>query len=233
MNENNKFNLIYNICVVFQNPILYYNISNLKTYLYKFNGKKIININYDDLNFAENLVKEQFSEYQDIQFVFTKNTSELHEVEPFIDKLLPSIYSLDDNEYTYYGNAKGVSRYRHEYESVSLLWTYTLHKENLQDFNKIVEILQKYSCCGCFKINIPYTALGFVPWHFSGTHFWFKNKSLFSKSTWRTIYGNRYGVEGYPATHFNTNESYCIKYPLENGMENIYNLNNWEKFYRG
>jgi len=232
MNNNSKFNLIYNICTVFQNPILYFNISNLKNYLHKFNNKKIINLNYDNLSFAENLIKEHFSEYTDIEFTFTENTTELHEVEPFINKLLPKVASIEENEYTFYGNVKGVSRYRHEYESVSILWTYTLHKENLENFNKIKNILDQYPTCGCFKINKPYTALGFVPWHFSGTHFWINNKKLFSKPNWKSIHVNRYGVEGYPATHFSTEEGYCIKYPLENGMENIYDLVNWEKFYR-
>jgi hypothetical protein len=228
------YNLIYNLCISFVNPILYFNVSNLKRYIHKFNGKKIINITYSDLDFAKQFVKENFSEFPEIQFFYTENTPEFHEVTPFIEKLMPAVFSTNENEYTFYGNSKGVSRYRDpSKESVSIMWAATLYYENLKDFNRIPEILSKYSCCGCFKLNRPYTAVSFVNWHFSGTFFWFNNKKLFSKDTWRQIYGSRYGVEGYMATHFPTEESFCLAHELPDGKEDIYNWNNWESFYRG
>jgi hypothetical protein len=228
------YNLIYNLCISFVNPILYFNISNLKRYIHKFNGKKIINITHSDINFAKQFVLDNFSEYNDIHFFYTENTPEFHEVSPFIEKLLPSVFSTDENEYTFYGNSKGVSRYRDPIrESVSLLWASTLYHENLKDFNRIPEILSQYSCCGCFKLNKPFTAVSFVNWHFSGTFFWFNNKKLFSKTNWKQIYGSRYGVEGYMATHFPTEQSFCLAYELPEGKEDIYNWNNWEAFYRG
>jgi hypothetical protein len=228
------YNLIFNLCISFVNPILYFNISNLKRHLQKFNGKKIINITHSDIVFAKQFVESNFSEYTDIQFFYTENTLEVHEIDPFINKLLPTVYSVNEDEYTFYGNSKGVSRYGDpSKEFVSLLWAYNLYEENLKDFDNICSILKNNACCGCFKINKPFTALSFVPWHFSGTFFWFNNKKLFSKNTWKQIFPSRYGVEGYPATHFSSEEAFCLAYELPEGMEDIYNLKNWENFYKG
>ena len=232
--DNYTYNLIYNLCITFINPILYFNISNLKRFILNFNGKKIINVTYDkDIDFAVNFIKENFSEYDDIQFIYTQNHPELHETVPFINELLPRVFSTNENEFTFYGHSKGVSRYKHEIEALCLLWIYTLYQENLKNFNLISQVLNKYSCCGCLRINKPYTALSFVSWHFSGTFFWFNNNKLFSKQNWQTIFGSRYGVEGYLGTHFNLEESYCLAYNIPEGKENIMDTNNWEIFYKG
>jgi hypothetical protein len=232
MENIKKYNLIYNLCLTHINPILYFNLSNLKKYINKFNGKKIININFLDKSFAETFISQYFKEYNDINFYYTNNyeTNGWHELKPFIEKLMPSVYSLDENEYTFYGHTKGVTRYNHHTEFVCLLWAHTMYSKNLDNFKYISEILNKHACCGTFKLNRPFTALSFVPWHYSGAFFWFNNKSIFSKN-WQKFYPSIYGLEGYLATHFNTEEAFSIPPELPFGYEDIYNKNNWEKFY--
>jgi len=230
--EDNKYNLIYNICLTNINPILYFNLSNLKRYLHKFNGKKIINVNYLDKDFAEEFILTYFKEFDDITFYFTNNndTNGWYELKPFMNKLLPSVYSLNDNEYTFYGHTKGVTRYNHPTEFVCLLWAHTMYTKNLDNLEYITNILQTYACCGTFKLNKPFTALSFVPWHYSGAFFWFRNKSLFEKD-WQNFYPNVYGLEGYLPTHFSTEEAFSIQPELPDGYEDIYMKHNWEKFY--
>lgn len=232
--KDNVYNLIYNLCLTHVNPILYFNISNLKRYIHKFNGKKIINVNFDNEDFAKKFIDDQFKNFDNINFNFTNNseTGGWYELHPFINKLMPSVYSLNDNEYTFYAHTKGVTRYNHPTELVCLLWSYSMYTKNLEDFNYIASILQKYSCCGTFKLNRPFTALSFVPWHYSGAFFWFNNKKIFSRD-WKKYYPSIYGLEGYLATHCDTSEAFSIPPELPFGHEDIYDKNNWQKFYTG
>jgi hypothetical protein len=235
------YNLIYNLCLIDTNPILYFNISNLKKYLHKFNHKKIINVNYRDYAFAKQFVETHFKDHPDIEFIFSDNelNNGWYELTPFITKLMPRVYSLNKNEFTFYGHSKGVTRYlsstqKHSEESQSqdficLLWAYTMYHKNLENFNDISNILQNYSCCGTLKLNKPYTALSFVPWHYSGSFFWLNNYKIFSKN-WEMFYPNIYGIEAYPATHFNSSEAYSIKPELPLGYEDTYSKKSWEQF---
>jgi len=227
------YNLIYNLSLVSINPILYFNLSNLLRYIHKFNGKKIINVNYLDESFAKNFINESFKDIHDIEFYFTDNnqTNGWYELTPFITKLLPSVYSLNENEFTFYGHTKGVTRYNHETEFICLLWAHTMYTKNLDNFEFISNILKDYACCGTFKLNRPYSALAFVPWHYSGAFFWFKNKTLFSRD-WERFYPNIYGLEGYLATHHSSSEAYSIPPELPKGYEQIYLKKNWEYFYK-
>lgn len=230
--EDKTYNLIYNLCLINTNPILYFNLSNLKRYLSKFNGKKIINVNHNNESFAKQFVEKYFKDYG-IKFYFTNNseTNGWYELKPFMEKLLPTVYSLNDNEYTFYGHTKGVTRYNHPTEFVCLLWAHTMYTKNLDNFDYISSILKDYECCGTFKLNRPFTALSFVPWHYSGAFFWFKNQSLFSKD-WQKFYPNVYGLEGYMATHFSSEEAFSIEPELPEGFEDIYMKHNWEHFYK-
>jgi len=224
------YNLIYHLCLININPIVYFNIREIKQHLHKFNGKKIINVNYDDLNIAQNFIQTNFSEYQDICFVFTDNSSvkTAYEILPFINKLMPMVYSLNDNEYTFYGHSKGVTKYYTSANLACLLWAYTMYNRNLTNFDYISTILKNYSCCGTLKIDKPIGPLHFVPWHYSGAFFWFKNKDIFSK-TWQNFYHDRFGLEGYLGMHIDSKMAYAISPKFIDGYENPYEMKNWNK----
>lgn len=227
---NSKFNLIYNLCLSKFNPITSFNIRHLLTYLPKFNGKKVININYDNLSQAEGFVNKAFNDFSDIDFFFTDNasTSGKHELVPFINKLMPAVESTDDNEYTFYGHTKGISHYGSQHETQVLYWANIMYYKNLSNFDLIENILQKYCCCGTLKINQPLSVLSFVKWHYSGSFFWLKNKEIFSRD-YRSHYSkNKYGIEGYPAWHFGTEQAYGIPPNLSPPNTHSYTKQTWE-----
>ena len=95
----------------------------------------------------------------------------------------------------------------------------------------VEEILKKYPCCGILKKGYHkkdewchYD----VPWHFSGTFFWFNNKRLFSKD-WKNINVlNRFGVETYLSNYFSDKEAFCLKYNLKREHYNPFSLNVWK-----
>ncbi len=233
--ENIKYNLIYHLCLTSINPMLYFNLSNLKKYLPKFNGKKVINVNFDEnQSFAEDFISNYFKDFPDIKFFFTKNseTNGWYELSPFITKLMPEVFSLNEKEYTFYGHTKAVTHYNHPRESViSVLWPHTMYTKNLDDFEFISKILETYECCGTFKLNKPYSALSFVNWHYSGAFFWFKNKSIFSKE-WQKFYPDVHGLEGYLATHLDSSKAYGIQPDLPDFLPNILDKYTWENIYK-
>jgi len=231
--KNYIHNLIYHIYAEKTNPILTFNIENLKKYIHKFNGKKVININYEEENSADFIIDSIKKNNSNVEFFLTKNkeTGGLYELYPFVTKLLPSIASNNENEFTFYAHAKGVTRYNSEKEFISLLWANLMYTKNLDDFGYINNILEKYPCAGCLKINKPYTALSFVNWHYSGAFFWFRNKDLFSRE-WKKCYNSIYGLEGYLATHFSSKEAFSIDPELPDNHEDIYKKENWEYFYK-
>lgn len=226
-----KFNLIYHIYFPGQeNLILQYNIYLLKQYINKFNGKKIININFiGDINNAKVFIDKYFDIYHNIEFIYTPNDeSSLCETYIFFNKLLPRVYSLDDYEYTFFGHTKGVHKWsQNDQNMIFFLWCHTLYSRNLQDTNNIANILDTYTCCGTLKRNQPIHFLenaGYHTWHYTGAFFWFNNKKLFSKPNWYDHHGSRYGLETYLPRILDSKEAFGLSPDM---IGDTHDLNSW------
>jgi hypothetical protein len=199
-----------------------------------FNGKKIININYNNLEDAKFVIEQYFYHHNDIEWILTPNNEHIfNESYIFINKLLPKINSLNDHEITFMAHAKGVTRYRYQHDFPLFLWIHTLYQQNLTNPKKICSILKNYSCCGTLKINnITYFPdnIGNVPWHYSGAFFWFNNKKLFSNPNWSIPITSRYILEVYLSNFFDTEEAFGIEPHM---VGDTHNIHNWENTYTG
>lgn len=209
---------------------------NLKSHLHKFNGKKIINVNYENYEFAKHYLEKNFSDdvCKDIEFIFTKNhNNNLYEINPFMRELLPRTFSLNEKEYTFYGHTKGVSKYNNDTANFSkLLWAYTMYNRNLENFDLIDSLLQTYSCCGTLKVDRVVPEFPYSQWHYSGTFFWFKNSSLYS-GRWTYCSQSLFGVEAYLGMHIDTTNAYCIGLELQRGADNPYLKETWDQITKG
>jgi phosphopantetheinyl transferase (holo-ACP synthase) len=211
-------NLLFHACPK-DNEMLYFNIRYLSKYFHLFNGKKVFNVAYGkdmmSLDDFKSILEKHNINTEQIIFTTSKNTNSLRERPAFFKNLLPKVKSLNENEITFFCHTKGVS-----YKSfqVPKTWARLMYEYNLNDINKIERILNKYPCCGpCCGIlkKGPSSWCGYhVPWHFSGTFFWFRNKSLFSKD-WQHTRPGKHGVETYLSTHFSTKEAKCLKFNLK------------------
>lgn len=207
-----KRNLIYYICPFKDNYEWQSNVIELNKYIDIFNNKIIVTIATGDRLEDPRVVMETFNR-SDMQFITMPNNKKTGEVEPF-KKMLEKVHSLDSCEITFYAHAKGVSpkwqnRTNRKYISKVRVWRNVMYYFCLRDASYIENILNDFSCCGCFQIDKDIEGVG-AKWFYEGTFFWFNNKKLFQIDEWDKIKPHRHSIEGYLGTKIDSKESYPI-----------------------
>lgn len=140
-------NLIYHVWPV-RGAMWQWNLDQLKRRVDMFNGRRILGIVHDDKSVLPEEVQE-FVAGHGFEFVIAKNNAELGEVVTF-PLMMEKVKSLDPNEITFYGHAKGVK----SEPSVPLpvmRWAKALYGGTLDDWLTIREQLQRFAMTGCFK----------------------------------------------------------------------------------
>lgn len=131
----------------------------------------------------------------------------------------------DPGEVTLWGHAKAVTRPP---------WT-SCHRwadvmeEALTDYWPACEdVLRFHPICGAFKK----VGRGWSPdqssssWHYSGSWFWFRNESLFSRP-WEKTDRFVHGMETYSSLHFTEREAGCVFHEGTVPVMNLYSLKYW------
>tara|TARA_Y100000592_G_scaffold14898_1_gene21621 strand:+ start:8275 stop:9891 length:1617 start_codon:yes stop_codon:yes gene_type:complete len=205
-----KLNIIYHFCPI-KNNMFDYHIDKLRKYIPKFNNKRVINIAVGDGLYSPEYVKEKLKGL-DIQFFETPNNNEYRESYGFFEKLLPTIESTDENEYTFFGHSKSNSEKRQlgSYKKPHRLWTDYCYEYNLSNIDDVLDKLNTYDTYGIFKRTKGLeTVAKDSKWHYSGTFFWFKNSEIF-KQNWESKKDNgRYGTEAFLGRLITNEKSYC------------------------
>lgn len=193
-------NLLYNCWAPNHSNEWKPNIERLCSYSNVFNGRKIIVIKTDQNTAPVQEVKDCFKPLgPDTEFVEWPNSPKLGEVAGFIPNL-SKLYSLRDDEATFYAHTKGTKYVHIEVPNLAAIrrWRNRMYYECLNDPNRIESLLETHDCCGGFKQDglappLPQS----VKWHFAGTFWWVKHSSLFSHVNWKSVQNHFYGVEGY------------------------------------
>lgn len=142
---------------------------------------------------------------------------------------LPNITPPHKSEATFYGHAKGVRR---AIQTAVRPWTQAMYEHNLDRWAEVREILSVYPCCGIAKqpsrpVNLGDEQDEAHNWHFAGTFFWFQHAALFqSQRPWYQIADHSHSVEGYLATQFTRDESYCLAYESPG---KVYSATTWAR----
>lgn len=221
--QNNRFkrNLIYHVCPLVTNNIWYCNLLILKSYLNIFNGKKVIAIGTGDRMAEPSRIKEVLDDGA-IDYIECPNDLLRHEMVSF-PSLLDKVYSLDADEITFYGHAKGVSHPNNQWVKD---WTKAMYDWNLGRLDLVEQSMKSYPCYGIYqrKVRPPHFPI-YSDWHYAGTFFWFNNWRLFSHHDWREVDNQKWGIEGYLSRFFESQEARCELYaPLgffNDGLEDI------------
>lgn len=203
-----KRNLCYYMYPI-KNSLWTFHIEQLKRYLDVFNGKKIITIAVDERSVSEDEVRKALKR-DDIHWRVVKNDAKLWETAAF-PGMLELVESLDPNEFTFYAHAKGVRRPDWAIENARI-WSGTMYFLNLSSVSMVNRILSKYDGLGCYRHQVNHCGSN---WHFSGTYFWFRHSTVFSKA-WRNIYPHLYGVEGWIGQYVDFDRSYSLISPQAN-----------------
>ena len=166
MDKNVPKNLIYFIWWNKRNGMLKYNLDLLEQYLHMFDGQRIIKV-------ASALRKDLPAFLKEAELV--KNDPVLGEAPHFKESL-----THIKGGYTFYGHAKGVSR---DANRPLKWWVKQLYKGNLDTPPNLTD----YRVSGCFGKLRPGSEQVPVPWHYSGSFYWFTEEIL-----------NRYSQRGIP-----------------------------------
>jgi hypothetical protein len=141
--------------------------------------------------------------------------------------MLEKVKSLDPNEVTFYGHAKGV-----KFEPNVLLpvmrWAEALYEGALDDWLTVRDHLQQFAMTGCFKRYGRYpNHRNLADWHYSGTYFWLRNADVFSRNYADVpqFYG---GVEIWPGLLFRKEETGYLL--VDDLSDHLYSINFWLKF---
>ena len=123
--------------------------------------------------------------------------------------MLGRVASLDPDDVTFYGHAKGV-RHGNVLSQAVRRWTEALYDASLGQWPLVAEHLQRYALTGSFRMLGRFRAHQYLgDWHYSGTFFWLRHALAFRRPilTVPQFYG---GVEVWPGLHFRREETGCL-----------------------
>lgn len=226
-----KKHLIFHFCCN-ENYFFHKAFQKLRENIELFDGYKIITITdiHNNLvnNYLIDAVLKEFSSEKTL-FHIVENDPNSREVKPFFDLSLPQMKLLcEDDDYIFYGHAKGVSRNQNDYAINA--WVDTLWKYNVEKFDEyIFPHLGKYKTLGCLrkvkeKAGV-YVKDGVIEtFHFSGTFFWFSSKIF--QSDWNDPTRHHMSViERWPGLISNLSNSFSA-FDLGDSLE-YYNPQFW------
>ncbi len=187
-----------------------FHVEQLQRYLSIFNGRKIFTIAQDARSVSADEVKNLVNR-KDIEWRVVQNDPVLWETAAFPD-MIALVENRNADEFTFYAHAKGVRRPPWAIPNARL-WSGLMYFLNLSSKALVERIFESYDALGCFQRQD--WNHGGSNWHYSGTYFWFRNSSVFSKD-WRPVHPHLYGVEGWLGRHVPIERSYSLMEPNEN-----------------
>jgi hypothetical protein len=198
-------NLIYHVWPV-RNSLWRWNLEQLLRRIDLFNGRRVIGIVQDPRAEAP----EEVMRYLDghgCEFI-VKSNDERGEVATFAE-LLDRVASVDPDEVTFYGHAKGV-RYGPHVTASLRSWIEALYQTALDDWLKVFRQLESSAMTGPFKTYGRFRShRELSDWHFSGTFFWMRHLHVFHRH-FRSVPQFYYGVEAWPGPLFHADETNCL-----------------------
>jgi predicted O-methyltransferase YrrM len=198
-------NLIYHVWPV-RGAMWRWNVEQLLARIDLFNGRRIVGIVHDARSEDPDDVRRMFDGHG-CDFIVAPNAPTGEGLT--FPSMLARVRSLDPNEVTFYGHAKGV-----KYEpSVSLpvrRWADTQYRAALDDWPSVREQLERFAMTGSFKMLGRFRAHHYVgDWHYSGTFFWLRHAFVFARDV--VSVPSFYGcVEAWPGVHFRRDETGCL-----------------------
>jgi predicted O-methyltransferase YrrM len=181
-------------------------VEQLRSRIDLFNGRRIIGIVHDARSEDPDEVRRMFDGHG-CEFVIRPNGKSGEGLT--FPSMIAQVRSLDPNEVTFYGHAKGV-KYEPSVPEPVRRWTAALYRVTLDDWPAVRAHLERFAMTGPFKILGRFRTHHYVGhWHYSGTFFWLRHAFVFARdiSDVRTFYG---GVEAWPGMYFTPEETGCL-----------------------
>ena len=218
-------NLVYEIYPI-RKSAWRWNAAQMRQYLPNFNGKKMLTIKEDDRTDRPEDVVEALG-CKDAEIMVVPNDRLLQQTQNFIP-VLEKLYSLKDDEATYFAYGKGVTHGKENLTNV-MAWAWAQYFLTLGSIDLIDHLLKKFGTVGAFRHPAPYSR---TRWHYSGAYFWFRHSAVFSQKAWKEIDADRYGVEYWLGRHLPIEESYDLADGRTNEADGSPKQLYWRKVFR-
>lgn len=215
-------NLIYHVWPV-RGGMWRWNVEQLRARIDLFNGRRIVGIVHDSRSEDPEEVRKAFAG-DGCEFVVAQNGPAGEGLT--FPAMLAQVQSVDPNEVTFYGHAKGV-KYEPTIPTPVRRWASTLYRTTLDDWPSVRSQLERFAMTGSFKMLGRFRAHHYAgDWHYSGTFFWLRHALVFARNVAKVhpFYG---GVEAWPGVHFRREETGCL---LLDGLRQLPYL---EDFWQG
>lgn len=199
-------------------------ISDIMSRIDMFNGKVCVGIAIDsDAEDPEEVVKAFDGRIDEVFVSENKGDGEMHS----FPKLLQSVESVDDQHVTFYCHSKATQYdVRSELSVCGQLWGDVMRETCLDYWDIVESTLETKAMAGSFK-KVGFSFPG-IPsdWHYSGTHYWFRNKDVairkkqMSETEW-------HGTEIWPSVFFRVHQAGTIFYDGTSPELNLYSSAYW------
>jgi hypothetical protein len=197
-------NIMYHVAPYRANDVWMRNIKELQPHMHIFNGRKLLSVVAGQDFHDVSAVLPYFPNFEVMTF---ENDPALRENISFLP-MLRRMYSLNENEMTFYAHTKGVTR---PDNFATVLWRNIMLYWTLDRIDLVEKALKDHSCAGCFKLwQVPLPDEAYQHWHFAGTYFWFNNKKLYSLIDWQSVTQSGWGAEAYVGKVFPFSEGFCL-----------------------
>lgn len=198
-------NLIYHVWPV-RGSTWRWNLDELIRRIDLFNGRRVIGIVCDERSEDADAV-QAYLQGHGCEFVVMRN-DQRGESATF-GAMLARVESLNPDELSFYAHAKGV-KYEPQFPRSVKRWAEVQYAVTLDDWLGTKEQLQRLAMTGIFRKHgrfANHQNLG--DWHYSGTFFWMRHASVFSRN-WQEVPQFYGGVEAWPGMHFSRHETGCM-----------------------
>lgn len=188
------------------------NVEKILQRIHLFNGKRIFAVAVDAASDSLETVKTALTGI-DCEILPFVNDTKLGEVIAF-KSLLSQVESTDQNEITFYCHAKGVTK-QHNSTQLPFVrrWADAMYDVLLDGVGDVESVLETKTFAAAFRTNTKQFPSGEITtfnWHFPGTFFWFRNRTIFKSSRWKNISQTYWGSESWPGTQVPIMMTSCL-----------------------
>lgn len=174
-----------------------------------FNGRRIVSIVTSPETDPPEAVMEKLCGFTD-EFIIKRNNPHLREVMTWLPMLERLEKYQGETDVTYTCHGKCV-RHRLTRDSAAaggstiFKWTEAMYDATLA-WAAVRPLLEKHATVGAFRRYTAPEHMGWGPWHWTGSFFWFRNRDAFRRN-WRFVPQRFYGTEAWPGRLFRPDEA--------------------------
>lgn len=189
-----------------------------------FNGTKVCCVATDG-----DTLQDKYRPELDVLFdkvFYVENNPKLRESAGFV-RGLKELATYNNERMICIAHGKGQQSHTNQDETIRK-WTDTMYETVVENWKAAEDALAEgYPLAGSFK-SIGNFATTPHKWHYSGTFYWARSKTLFENKAWQNMCSQWWAAESYVGRHFASFEGFCL-FGDNTGGGSLYHPATWVK----